>query len=220
MAIIKDNPILWHSTMPGWLRRASFLKTALLCAIAALVTAGLVIPALFLPQDTAQAVISIAVWCWAMGAVIYIGIMTVRAIIQERLQGTWDIILLTRLTPAEIIWGKSLAPQIQMWAVGVLLLPACIGVLCRSSQMDFWAALIMFSIAYASALFEGWAAGAIGIFFSLRSATLSNALLWSFGVFILGSWFCGPAPIIAGGVLLHYAIKNFAYVDARSRNEW
>ena len=127
--------------------------------------------------------VTFAVWMWAGITVLVVAAQTSRAIVQERAQGTWDALLLTRLRPREIVWGKLLGSLIPMWLLGIPLLPACLVAGARtpaSSHLGYWLSLSPLAFGLATATIGALGLGSLGLYASMRCSSVWAAQLWTF----------------------------------------
>jgi ABC-type Na+ efflux pump permease subunit len=127
-------------------------------------------------------------WGWAGIITLITPSYAARTIVQERLQGTWDAVILSRLYPSEIILGKLLASLFQFWLLGFFLLPSCMLLAFTGTNAgNSFSPLHFVLLAYAAGLVGSFTAASFALYFSIRCATTTAALLWSYlPLFIMG----------------------------------
>jgi ABC-type Na+ efflux pump permease subunit len=172
-----DNPIFRREVTPRAWRRSRPLVRRLLGVLAL----GLALaPAFWVvrhPQDYYAEIATGLVWCLAIVALVMMPSHTAQVIVRERAQRTWDAVLLTRLQPAEIFVGKLLAPYLQLQATALLVLPTVVALVVADPSRDQRSPELFASLAMASGVLVvgSLAAGAVGLWASLRSRTMSEA---------------------------------------------
>ncbi len=181
MGIIRDNPIFRREGVPRRLRNASpNVWSVLAVLLAALSGFGGVYLARW-NWESPDLLAAVIAWLWAVIALLVIPSHTSRAIIQERLQGSWEAVVLTRLRPAEIFFGKLFAVLIPIWLVGLLFLPSCL-LLAASTPFHLQDGVMLrfVAAAYAAGTVGGLAVGAIGLLASMRCSSIWAAQLWAY----------------------------------------
>lgn len=174
MGVIIDNPILWREAVPRPLRRARPWHWVGLTLLIALLPVAIV---LVLGDEETSVLGYVLIWIWAL-CTILIGMMhTCRSIVQERVQGTWDLLVLSRLRPHEIVFGKLLAALLPSWTLGFLLLPTAVCLIAMSRIPEPYLPLLY---GYIVAVVGGAAAASLGLYCSMRCASVGNAQLLAF----------------------------------------
>jgi ABC-type transport system involved in multi-copper enzyme maturation permease subunit len=193
MSILLGNPIIRREAVPRRLRGMS--------------------PSLVLPGLAIVAIVSFMVgfavpdwlalglvWLWSLLAILLAPIYTSRSIASERERGTWDLLIVSRLTPAEIVFGKLLSPLLPLWAVGMAIIPMGLASVLGSSRPEINMSQLLISRLIA-VVFTGTSLAAIGLYFSMRCSSAGSALLLTFGsAMVLYS--AVPVFLILGGMLL------------------
>lgn len=167
--------------MPRGLRKAGPLKRG---AVVVAATATSVFAPFYLARwhwHDSELLAMMLAWLWAIVTLMIVPSHTARAIIQERLQGTWDAVVITRLQPTELFLGKLLAPLIPVWLVGLFFLPACL-LFAASADSPYGAssALALVGVAYGAGTIGGLAFGALGLYASMRCSSIWSAQLWTY----------------------------------------
>lgn len=168
-----DNPILRREAVPRLIRRASPNTRAILAAFA--LACSLVV-GVFLAGIGGQlggVIAYAAVYTWAGLTVVFAALHASRSIAQERMSGTWDALVMSRLRGRGIVLGKLLGVLLPLWAVGLLLLPVVLPVALASREPLVVLGYVL--IAYASALIPGAAAASLGLYCSMRCRTIMSA---------------------------------------------
>jgi len=167
--------------VPRPLRKAGPVKRSIVVVAAA--AASVFVPAYLSRRhwhEPEMLAVTIA-WLWAIVTLMLVPSYTARAIIQERLQGTWDAVVITRLQPTELFLGKLLAPLIPVWVVGLFFLPTCL-LFAASQQSPYesnWA-LALVGVAYGAGTIGGLAFGTVGLIASMRCSSIWSAQLWTY----------------------------------------
>jgi hypothetical protein len=172
--VVLDNPIIRREAVPRAIRRASPGVRQGLLAAALIGPAVLGVYLRSIGDEFSSIIGLVAVWAWAGLTVLVAGLETSRAIGQERLQGTWDMLVLTRLGGRAIVTGKLLGALVPLWCVGVALLPFCLIVLYSTADLG-WAYILLG--AYATAIIGGTAAASLGLCCSMLFRTILGAQL-------------------------------------------
>ena len=166
--VVLDNPIIRREAVPRAIRRASIPVRQ---AVAA---AALGVYLRSVGGEFADMVGFVPLWAWAGLTVLVAALTTSRAIGQERVQGTWDMLVLTRLGGRAIVAGKLLGALLPLWAVGVALFPFCLPLVYAPENPD-WALHLLG--AYALAIIGGTAAASLGLCCSMLFRTIFSAQL-------------------------------------------
>lgn len=197
--------------MPRWLWRAgrrSRIRLLLGAVLLASLIAGLPLLWSRAALHASLSVVGMILYGWASVSTLIIPVLTSRAIARERLQGTWDGVILTRLTPAEIIFGKLFAALFPVWAVGLFfLLIFCIQFilvlifsLSTAGEMIGWGIFICLMLLFN--IFSNVAVGAMGLYISMCCANPATALILSYGIIIFSCGLYIPLGVIALPVLI------------------
>ncbi len=192
--IVLDNPIIRREALPRVLRRASprgrwcvLASTLIAVALVGLYLRGIA-------GEIAPIIGLVALWAWAGLSVVVVALETSRAIGQERLAGSWDMLILSRLGGPAIVVGKLLAALLPLWAVGIAVIPFA-ALLCLGADPGL---PIQIPIACAVAVFAGIAAASLGLWCSMSFRSIFTAQLVT--AFI--GWFTLQImPIVAALVL-------------------
>jgi len=239
MGVLRDNPIIWREAVPKPLRRVPPESWIALGLSASLIPATLVLTFMETEYDAILGLVTMSGWA---ACSVLIGMMhTARTIVQERVQGTWDALLLTRLRPREIVLGKLLAALLPLWAVGLILLPTCTALVPISQAPS---PLLSPLYLYAGAIVAGFSFASIGLYCSMRCSTVGSAQLLAFllasAVYLVASistrfcWFIFRLPyrsftlafvialgfeltLLPGLVALLRLIHQFGKLDAAHR---
>lgn len=143
-----------------------------------------VIEFLLLPEEIAQPSIRANVWwvhahLWLFGVIIGAALVGATAFAREREQGLLEPLLLSALTPTEIIWGKLCASLIACAYYSLpLLVPMafCIRIWPGDSTgVTLWQAIGTLLIVSAAA----WCYTALGLCLSWRCRRLAGAFIWT-----------------------------------------
>jgi hypothetical protein len=238
MAMIWDNPIFAKECLPRPLRRISrwqWLVIGML-AIAVFLAVAYFIP---LPRSiTADDRIYVLPKCWGLVTIIWVAIMSSRAILKERQQGTLDALLLSRLRPREIMSGKLAALLLPCWLIGLLILPSSLYLAISLGSQQIVIHIIQLIVLYLLIFTASAATGTIGFQDSLISKSWGSTLFGTLCMTYLGSiifsfacTFCEikhwPITIgwaiallvytfIAGAVYFYFDVE-FTVWDARQR---
>jgi len=186
MGIIRDNPVFWREGVPKPFRRASPNRWAAIFLGAAVFS---LLGGDFLASqrwDSADLLALMFAWLWSAATLIIVPGQTAQAIVKERLQGTWDAVILTRLRLPEILFGKLFAILIPMWLGGLFFLPACLMLAAAAgSPAEMQYALLSVACAYAAAVIGGLGFGALGLLFSMRCSSAASAQAWTFSIMLV-----------------------------------
>lgn len=222
VGILRDNPILWREGTPKFLRRASPRARLALLAGLGIVSIGAAL-ALYWTVSGWEGSGPLAVglaWVWAGAAVLLVPARTARAIVRERQQGTWDAVILTRLRPSEIVWGKLLAAVTDFWALGLFLLPICLALDWKDVAAGSLIValgdpppLLLIALAYGTATIGALTAASFGLYVSMRTSSGGSALLWTY----LLLWLGGQITMLAGLIMLFVLPLRFVRMDRYHR---
>ncbi|NIM06894.1 MAG: hypothetical protein GTO55_10115 [Armatimonadetes bacterium] len=240
MGIIRDNPILWREGVPAPLRNSTLRGQAIIAGVFAAVYIGGNLLLMNLKADDISILLPVVLSIWALVTLLIVPSHTARAIAQERVQGTWDAVVLTCLSPAEIIFGKLFSALLPMWGIGLLLLPTCL--VCAAKGVLFDAdpemQLSLLVFVYGAAVVASISVASVGIFFSLVCSSFLAALLWTylvllaylsipvsiiifFGLYeVLGLWGLWIVMVVcagAGAVVLLFNVFGFNFLERRKR---
>jgi hypothetical protein len=173
--MVLDNPVFIRAAMPRVVRRARHEVRGVLFCLPVGLSALLGIYLRSITDEDAAGIIGIIAACaWAGLTVIVAALESSRSIGQERLQGTWDMLVLTRLGGRAIVTGKLLGALIPLWCVGGALLPFCLALLYTWVDPN-WAYILL--AAYATAIIGGTAAASLGLCCSMLFRTIFSAQL-------------------------------------------
>jgi ABC-type transport system involved in multi-copper enzyme maturation permease subunit len=198
MGILVDNPIIWREGVPKALRRAD--PNVLVLAGGASVL-FLFLGAAYLGNlrvEGADFLGYLAAACWSGATVLVTISHTSRSIAHERFQGTWDLLVLSRLRPVDIVLGKLFAVLLPLWFVGLMALPGCLAlVLGQASDM-----LPLLAYTCATAVLASISFGGLGLYFSMRCASAGSALVAAFlsvlGLSTIGNVIVGAFLALVG----------------------
>jgi hypothetical protein len=178
-ADLLDNPILRREAVPRIIRRASPNIRAMLAVLA--LGGSFVLGAYLTAISDAGVLAAIAiaaVSAWSGLSLLVAAFSSSRSIAQERMSGTWDALIMSRLGGRGIVLGKLLGTLLPLWTVGVILLPMVLLLLAASWANWPWAAReILYAIlaAYGLAIGGGTAAASLGLYCSMRCRTVASA---------------------------------------------
>jgi len=193
---LKDNPIFLKEIRPEFWQKSSRLSRYTLLALLALVllapTALVVRYWRDIDASTAgMLLVFFGYWptflCPALMPALIAG-----AIAGERERQTWDALVLTRLRPAEIIWGKLLARLFPVALLTLVLAPMAIAFLIKAGPEEIRLGLIHSApwaddYSYAAVFFTwtlgmavAFANGVLALFISMRAASARSALISSY----------------------------------------
>jgi hypothetical protein len=190
-----ENPILLRELVPRfWRRHAGIARvlTASLCGALGVIPFLLVL--LFwndLHSDTAFGMLMLlSYWpsflCPALAPALVAG-----AIAGEREQQTWDGLVLSCLSPGEIIWGKLLARLVPLAVITLALLPVAAALFLRGfGQTHFSSGSAGFERGMELSIALGWPIGlmvafanaVMTLYISFRSASTRSAMLVAYGI--------------------------------------
>ncbi|NIM06889.1 MAG: hypothetical protein GTO55_10085 [Armatimonadetes bacterium] len=141
------------------------------------------------------------------------------AISSEREQKCWDLMVLSRLTPAEIIWGKLLSRLMPLVWVTIPFIPVGITLLILSERMGppghmtgTWGGFdsgdyaLWMILGWMTGLLVAFANGVIALYISLRCSSTRSALLIAYGVAI-GAYIL--ITMVIGMLLMFFMIPTF-----------
>jgi len=179
MGILRDNPIIWREAVPKRLRRASPLARLFLGAAAVLVPFLAAAAWSVRAREYAYVLAYVLAFTWAGAAVVLALSQNSRSIVQERIQGTWDMLVLSRLRPAEIVLGKLLAALLPLWTVGFIILPTCLLlVLVSDPPQPLWYVICAYGIGTLGAL----SFGGLALYCSMRAGSVGGAQVLAFSL--------------------------------------
>ena len=124
MALIIDNPIIRREGVPRFWRSSSQQTKLLLAGGLVVLYIATALLSYHAGAVNSCLVIAVLTWLWAVCAVLVVPARAAQSIVRERLLGTWESLLLSKITAKEIIWGKTLAALLPVWVIGFLLLLA------------------------------------------------------------------------------------------------
>jgi len=221
MGIIRDNPILQREGMPKLLRHTSRDARLYIAVGAALSSAILALLLSQLHWKFSDLLAQIIAWGWGGIITLIVPSYSARTIVQERLQGTWDSVILSRLRPSEIIFGKLLAPLLPFWLWGLFFLPSCLILALTGSSLKKMFSplpmpitpLLLVLLAYAWAIIGSFSAASFALYCSFRCSSAATALLWTYlPLFIIG-W---PVYLL-GLVAFPVMLWGFIGLDKKKR---
>ncbi|MFB3882215.1 MAG: hypothetical protein ACE149_13190 [Armatimonadota bacterium] len=180
--LVLDNPVFVRAAVPRLLRRRSHeVRGVLLCLPLGLaVLLGLYLRSVA-DAEVGGIIALVAVWAWAGLTVIVGALGAARSIGEERLQGTWDMLVLSRLGRGAIVIGKVFGPLVPLWYVGLALLPFCL-ILLYAWPEPIWPQVLLG--AYSAATIGGTAAASLGLCCSMLFRTILGAQLAT----VVGGW--------------------------------
>jgi len=180
MGIIRDNPIFWREAVPRRLRHASDLQRTAGVLSVPVITLAYAFFQIMVNSETPDHVILMFGWSWALTTIWVVAARSAQALVAERLRGTWDAVMLSRLGPGEIFFGKLFGALALPWAAGLLMLPTC-SLLAAITPLaaDRNAALVGLARAYGTGAIGSVCCGAVGLCFSRRCSSVWAAELWT-----------------------------------------
>lgn len=213
-ADLLDNPIIRREAIPRLIRGAGPNTHAVLVVVA--LGGSFVVGACLatVSQGFSEVIATAAVYAWSGLSLLVAALSSSRSIAQERMSGTWDALIMSRLGGRAIVLGKLLATLLPLWAVGVVLLPMVAMLLPSQHDTEILYAMLT---AYGMATVGGVAAASLGLYCSMRCRTVASAQVLTIvlGVIItMVAQFAGTALIFAAdayaydGVL--YAVVLFS----------
>ncbi len=207
-----DNPILRREAVPRLIRRAGPGIRFILAVVA---LGGSVLLGDYLASISrgfSEVIATAAVMAWSGLSLLVAALSSSSSIAQERMSGTWEALIMSRLGGRGIVLGKLLGTLLPLWTVGVILLPMVLLLLAGSrADPDILRAIL---VAYGVATVGGAAAASLGLYCSMRCRSVASAqfltivlgviitLVAQFGALIL----TGPV-YVSGGVL--YGVVYF-----------
>jgi len=220
MGLIRDNPILWREATPRFFRRISpRVRTVVVAGLGVVAIGGGV--AVYLAgatgaDETRYTIGIVVAWTWAGATLLLVPARAARSVVHERRQGTWDAVVLTRLRPAEIVFGKVLGALAPFWAVGILLLPAFAALALRTPDLGELAGLFIFvALTYGAAVVGGFCLASLGFYVSLRTSSVVNAYLWTY-VPILA---VGHLAALVGLIIFPILLLDFRGAERQGRGQ-
>ena len=211
---ILDNPIIWREAMPRGLRRAAPGMCIAVIAAATLVFLIAAVVAVRRMPVWADGVAEVIAYGWAGTTALAATIRCSGAIVRERVLGTWDALILSRLGPRGIILGKLLAALLPLWTLGLALLPALIVLAAPAPIGERFLVLLP---AYGVAAFAGISFASLGLYCSMRASTPGGALATAVTLIVL-TLTCLSFIAFAGGfVALLYLLYRFHALDKAHR---
>jgi ABC-type transport system involved in multi-copper enzyme maturation permease subunit len=188
-SFISDNPILRRDALPRRMRSMGTGSLLLLMgsSIVALTFFILAAAKYVAPLDREIFILLPAIW--GIATLWIIPAISARTIAQERVLGTWNDLLLSRLRPREIILGKLGAALAPHWLLGMAILPGVALVLINTSltynmpaMMHKFNELVCFYIFIYTVSFV---LAMIGIYCSLRCTSVIKAQILSYAYQLL-----------------------------------
>jgi hypothetical protein len=196
-----DNPILRREAVPRIIRRASADARAILAAFAFACSLMVGVFLAGIGEEVGGVIVYAAVYTWAGFTVLMGALHASRAVAQERMAGTWDALIMSRLGGRGIVIGKLLATLLPLWVFGVLLLVCALPItLMGPDPLEMNLYLL---IAYGTAVIAGTAAASLGLYCSMRCRTIMSAqfLTIVLGAAILMFAQCGGVVLIPLGLV-------------------
>jgi len=179
MQALLDNPIIWREGIPRVLRRANE-RTQIAVALGAAATGVLIAIFFVAPRpQVAQSAAAVIAWVYAALAILVTPVYCSRAIAHERALGTWDALVMTRLGGRAIVLGKLLAALLQLWVLGLIMLPMLV-VMCVLSPSGTGLAVV--ARAYGAAVVTPISFGSLGLWCSMRCRGVVGATVATFGI--------------------------------------
>lgn len=126
MGIIRDNPIIHREFIPGFSRRGSGVRRILLVAAPAVLAVSLAAAVMVVTPD-------MHIYDYMMPLLIFLSLplslllltyFASQAIVRERLAGSWEALMLSRLKSSEIVFGKLIGIVLWIWLGSLVFLPA------------------------------------------------------------------------------------------------
>jgi len=214
-----SNPILRREGFPRFWRRSSPVRRKVLLAIYLIVAA---LPMLALlkywravdAEAASIIILPLSYWPTFLAPVIAPA-LAAGAIASERERRTWDVLVVSRLTSSEIIWGKLLSRLTPLLWITIPLLPVMVALLIRSGGANPWGQWATGGFAggsnpYAGAstwplMAVGWLSGfmvtfanaVMALYVSFRCSSTRAALLTAYGVAV-GAYFV--VTMVIGGI--------------------
>jgi hypothetical protein len=170
-----DNPILRREAVPRLIRRVSPNTRAVLAVLA--LGGSFVLGAYLaaISEGFSEVIATAAVSVWSGLSVLVAAFSSSRSIAQERMSGTWDALIMSRLGGRGIVLGKLLGTLLPLWALGVILLPMVL--LLLAANWSRAAPEVPYTVlaAYGMAVGGGTAAASLGLYCSMRCRTVASA---------------------------------------------
>ncbi len=172
-ADLLDNPILRREAVPRIIRRASPRVRVILAVVA--LGGSFVLGAYLatISEGFSEVIARAAASAWSGLSLLVAAFSSSRSITQERMSGTWDALIMSRLGGRGIVLGKLLGTLLPLWSVGVILLPVVV-LLLAASRPD---PAILYAIltAYGAVIVGGVAATSLGLYCSMRCRAVASA---------------------------------------------
>jgi hypothetical protein len=192
-SLIFDNPIIHYQSIPRPLRHASRAIQLLIVFGIIFVSVLLSLGIAFLSTSTAvtlELTVMIS-WVWAAVVIFMVPTFASRSVVGDRLQGTWDALVISRMHPLEIIIGKLSTAVLALWLTGLLLMPLTLMAITRlitepyPVPYDVMSPLTALALPYLTVFIGGYCAATISTLMSLRFATIQAALLSSYVLILI-----------------------------------
>jgi ABC-type transport system involved in multi-copper enzyme maturation permease subunit len=143
------------------------------------------------------------------------------AIVDERKRGTLELLYTTHLTSSEIVLGKLFARLLAIWLILLAGLPVL-------ALVQFWGGTSVYVVVcgFAGAAIMLLHAGAVSIFFSVRSKSFTAAVLWTYGTLAVFLVCCCPVASFINPFMFLYEIparlsgSSFQYAPALVPPTW
>jgi ABC-type transport system involved in multi-copper enzyme maturation permease subunit len=177
---IWDNPIVRREGVPRWWRRLRRQRPTLAAALAATIVAAPVFVGVFAASLGNFILFALYPLWWSILCPVMAAALLARAITDERERRTWDLLLLTRLTPWEIIWGKLVSRWVGLAAFSAAVVSFLGASLAAQHTpapspllevLSWWA----WATTALTGLLMAGGASAIALYASLRSSSSSEA---------------------------------------------
>jgi ABC-type transport system involved in multi-copper enzyme maturation permease subunit len=195
--MLRDNPIFLREIRPGfWPKSSRISRYIMLTALAAVLAIPTVIALRYWKEIDGESatlfLMAFTYWpgfiCPALTPALVAG-----TIAGERERQTWDALVLTRLGPGEIIWGKLLSRLFPLALVTLVLLPLVLAFAVHADpsalmpsgmrnvsdadQLNFW-----WMLTWLIGLGSAFANGVLAMYISLRARSARSALLVTYGI--------------------------------------
>ncbi len=172
-ADLLDNPIIRREAVPRLVRRASSRVRVILAVVALAGSFVLGAHLAAISKGFSEVIATAAVATWSGLSLLVAALGSSSSIVQERMSGTWDGLIMSRLGGRGIVLGKLLGTLLPLWTVGIILLPMVLLLLAASRpDPDIVYAVLT---AYGVAIVGGAAAASLGLYCSMRCRSVASA---------------------------------------------
>jgi len=205
MDLVNDNPSFAREGFPRFWRRGSRMKRMMIAFVYIILamwpTAAVIQfwePLGAAANGMLPGILLAPLSYWpAFLAPVIAPALTAGAIAGERERRSWDLLVLTRLTAREIVWGKLLSRLMPLFWITLPFIPLMVTLLVLSGGANPWMSVSAFSMRATPKVLQAWpltvlpwvggllvafANAVMALYVSFRSSSTRSAMIVAYGI--------------------------------------